>query len=67
MLFFIEATVTLFVSVLVLAVSALIAKRHASADLRKLPGPKPSIVFGNALQLDSEADGKFRKFVPANS
>lgn len=61
MLFFVEATVSLFVLVLVLAVSALIAKRHASAGLRKLPGPKPSILFGNALQMDSEADGKFRK------
>lgn len=60
---FVVVTVSLFLSVLVLAASAFIAKRHALADFRKLPGQKPSVLFGNALQLEGEADGKFIKVV----
>lgn len=63
MLFVVAIVVSLFISVLVLAVSAFVAKRHALADLRKLPGQKPSALFGNALQLEGEADGKLIKFV----
>lgn len=63
MMFVVVATVSLFLSAIVLAVSAFIAKRHALADLRKLPGPKPSVWFGNALQLGSEADGKLGKLI----
>ncbi|KAL9961239.1 hypothetical protein ACROYT_G030147 [Oculina patagonica] len=63
MLFLVAIVVSLFISVLVLAVSAFIAKRHALADLRKLPGQKPSVLFGNALQLEGEADAVLKRIL----
>ena len=57
MYFFLLAAVSLL-AVVVFAASAFIVKLHALADLRKLPGPKPHILFGNILQLDGKADGK---------
>ena len=42
---------------IVFLVIRLIGKYHALADLRKLPGPRPNIFFGNAWQLPSNPEG----------
>ncbi|KAM7435004.1 Cytochrome P450 4V2 [Porites harrisoni] len=46
---------------IVFLVIRLIGKYHALADLRKLPGPRPSIFFGNAWQLPSNPEGMFKQ------
>ena len=56
------AVVSLFLSFITIAVIAFVAKHRSLADLKKVPGPKPSILFGNALQLVGEPHGKFKEF-----
>ena len=42
---------------IIFLVITLVRKYHALADLRKLPGPRPNIFFGNAWQLPSNPEG----------
>lgn len=53
------AVLTLLLMFITFAILAFVAKYRSVADLRKLPGPKPSILFGNTLQLTGEPHGKF--------
>ena len=54
------ATVSfVFLSVVVFALISFIAKHRSLAVLKLLPGPKPSIFFGNALWLTGESEGKY--------
>ena len=56
------AVMTLLLSFITIAILAFVAKHRSLVDFRKLPGPKPSILFGNALQLVGEPHGKFKEF-----
>ena len=53
------AVALIFVSSIVFAVISFIAKHRSVAVLKLMPGPKPNVLFGNALQLPGEADGEF--------
>ncbi|XP_078382577.1 cytochrome P450 4C1-like isoform X1 [Oculina patagonica] len=44
-----------------LLLSRFAAHRASLADLRKIPGPRPNIVFGNALQLPSSSYEKLKQ------
>ena len=55
---FLMLAVSSLVAVVVLVAIAVLSKYQAFAVVRKIPGPTPSILFGNALQLPSTADGK---------
>ena len=59
MSFILLAAGSLFLSAIVFSVFLFIAKCNALEELKKLPGPKPSVFFGNALQLRGEVHGKF--------
>ena len=53
------AVVSLFLSAAVFTLFSFIAKSSALAELKKLPGPKPSALFGNVLQMQGEVHGEF--------
>lgn len=59
MSFIFLAAGSLFLSAIVFSVFLFIAKCNTLEELKKLPGPKPSVFFGNALQLRGEVHGKF--------
>jgi len=42
----------------VLLTITVLSKYQAFAVVRKIPGPRPNILFGNAMQLPSTPDGK---------
>ena len=48
---------------IVLVAIVLLKKYHALAVVRKLPGPKPNFLFGNALQLARLPDGKYKVLI----
>lgn len=54
---FLMLAVSLLVAAVVLVAIAVVSKYQAFAVVRKIPGPTPSILFGNALQLSSTPDG----------
>lgn len=60
MFFALVVAVSLFLSAVVFVVFSFIAKCNALAELKKLPGPKASALFGNALQMQGEVHGKFK-------
>ena len=55
---FLMLAVSSLVAVVVLVTVAAFSKYQAFAVVRKIPGPTPGILFGNALQLPSTPDGK---------
>jgi len=56
------ATVSfVFLSVVVFAVISFITKHRSLAVLKQLPGPKPNILFGNALWLTGESDANMQQ------
>ena len=57
MVFFMVAISSLLAAI-VLAVVVNLVKYHGLAVVRKLPGPKPNWLFGNALQLARLPDGE---------
>ena len=54
------AVSSLFLAAAVLAATFVLLKHQSVAVLRKLPGPKPNFLFGNALQLARLPDGKYK-------
>lgn len=60
MFFTLVVAVSLFLSAVVFAVFSFIAKCNAFGELKKLPGPKPSVLFGNVLQMRGEVHGKLK-------
>ena len=62
MFFTVAVVPSLFLAAIVLAVVLLLRKYQAVAVVRKLPGPKPNFLFGNALQLARLPDGKYKTF-----
>lgn len=59
---FLILAVSFLVALLVFAAIVLLAKYQALAPVRKLPGPKPNILFGNALQFARTPDGKWKVY-----
>jgi len=58
------ATVSfVFLSVVVFALISFIAKHRSLAVLKLLPGPKPSIFFGNALWLTGESEANMQQIL----
>ena len=57
---FLMLAVSSLVAVVVLVTVAAFSKYQAFAVVRKIPGPTPGILFGNALQLPSTPDGKWK-------
>ena len=55
--------VSSLVAVVVLVTIAVLTKYQAFAVVRKIPGPRPNIVFGNVLQFSSTPDGKCKAFI----
>jgi len=55
---FLVLALSSLVAVVVLVTIAVIFKYQAFAVVRKIPGPRPNILFGNVLQLPSTPDGK---------
>ena len=62
MFFTVAAVPSLFLAAIVLLAVVLLLKYQAVAVVRKLPGPKPSFLFGNALQLARLPDGEYKIF-----
>ena len=52
------AVSSLFLAAAVLAATFVLLKHQSIGVLRKLPGPKPNFLFGNALHLARLPDGK---------
>ncbi|XP_067048364.1 cytochrome P450 4V2-like isoform X2 [Acropora muricata] len=48
--------ISLLLALIVLGFMGQLAQLYAAANLRKLPGPRPNWLFGNALQLSPEPD-----------
>ncbi|XP_078382584.1 cytochrome P450 4c3-like isoform X2 [Oculina patagonica] len=61
MFFALVVAVSLFLSAVVFVVFSFIAKCNALAELKKLPGPKASALFGNALQMQGEVHDVFKR------
>ena len=59
LVFLIALVTSLLLAVFVIAVTVHLAKFHAVAAVRKVPGPKPNWLLGNALHLAREPDGKY--------
>lgn len=57
-MFLMIVAVSSLVAVIVFVAITLLAKYQALAPVKKIPGPKPSLLFGNALQLARTPDGK---------
>lgn len=61
------AVYSLLVGIVLLVVGVLLSRfatyRASLSDLRKIPGPKPSIFFGNALQLPRTSYGKRIRYI----
>lgn len=55
---FLMLVVSSLVAFVVLVAIAVLSKYQAFAVVRKIPGPTPGILFGNALQLSSTPEGK---------
>ena len=55
---FLMLAVSSLVAVVVLVTIAGFSKYQAFAVVRKIPGPTPGVLFGNALQLPSTPDGE---------
>ena len=55
---FLMLAVSSLVAVVVLLTIAVLSKYQGFAVVRKIPGPRPNILFGNAMQLSSTPDGK---------
>lgn len=56
LVFLIALVTSLLLAVFVIAVTVHLAKFHALAAVRKVPGPKPNWLLGNALHLAREPD-----------
>ena len=54
------AVLSLFLAAAVLAATFVLLKHRSVAVLRKLPGPEPDFLFGNALQLARLPDGRYK-------
>ncbi|KAJ7382904.1 Cytochrome P450 4V2 [Desmophyllum pertusum] len=52
-MFLVVAAVSSLLAAIVFVTISLLAKHHALASTRKIPGPRPNIISGNALQLPS--------------
>ena len=61
MLIFLTAVVvTSLLAVFVLGAITFLVKYRSLAEFRKIPGPRPNILFGNAWELPSTSEGQFR-------
>ena len=56
---FLMVAVSLLLAAIVLISIMLLAKRQSLAPMRKMPGPKPNFLFGNAMQLARLPEGKW--------
>ncbi|KAL9961254.1 hypothetical protein ACROYT_G030163 [Oculina patagonica] len=66
-MFFMVAAISSLVAVIVFVAITLLAKYQALAPVRKIPGPKPSFLFGNALQLARTPDGLLKQILQWSS
>ena len=55
---FLKVVISLLIAAISLGVLVHLVKYQALAVVRKLPGPKPNWLFGNALQLARLPDGE---------
>ncbi|XP_068736583.1 cytochrome P450 4V2-like isoform X1 [Montipora capricornis] len=54
---FVAILLTLVVVLIALGITTLLEKHHSLAEFRKLPGPRPNFLFGNAWELPTHPEG----------
>ena len=57
---FLTGAITSALASLVVGIAALLVKYRRLVEFRKLPGPRPNFLFGNAWELPTHSEGKRR-------
>ena len=63
MYIFLTAVITSVLALVVLGILTLLVKYRRLAEFRKLPGPRPNLLFGNAWELPTHSEGKRRSML----
>ena len=60
---FLTTVLTSVLALVVLGILTLLVKYRRLTEFRKLPGPRPNFLFGNAWELPTHSEGKRRSML----